>query len=588
MNGTRALATLAGCLFSTLPAWSQGVLPNPTPGLPTPSFPAPIQQPLPLQPAPRRPSPLEGAPPSRPAPDPAAPSQPVPGETPRGEQPGAPTLVVRQFRFVGSTVFSQQQLRQRTDAYRNRPLTFAQLSEARQAITQLYIDQGYVTSGAYIPMQTSRDGVVEIRILEGRLGRIDVNVQGRLRPGYLRSRLQRASRGVFNQKRLENELRLLQANPLIERIQATLAASPEPGVSTLAVTVQSARSFQAAAALDNGRNPQTGSFRRGVDLGDANLLGYGDGLSLAYRNSDGSNDLLLSYQLPLNSSDLTLTATYRDLYSWIIQPPLNALNIHSHYRQWFVGLRQPILRSLEKEFALGLSLNKQDNQGLFLNGFPYPGRGVNANGETRVSTLSFSQDWTQRTARQVLAIRSELGLGLRGLDTTTPLEFPADPNAPDASFLLWRADGQYVRQLATDTLLVARGRAQLADGPLPSVEQFGLGGQGSVEGYQTNSLLTDNGLFASVEVALPILRLFRNQGLLQLVPFTAIGTGWDAGPAAQPPVNVLASVGLGLQLRVANHLYGRLDYAQRLGKTPYAVSDMWQDQALLFTLRYGL
>ena len=53
-------------------------------------------------------------------------------------------------------------------------------------------------------------------------------------------------------------------------------------------------------------------------------------------------------------------------------------------------------------------------------------------------------------------------------------------------------------------------------------------------------------------------------------------------------MNLLGSVGLGLQLRVGDNLYGRLDYAQRLGRTPYQVSDMWQDQALLFTVRYGL
>lgn len=213
---------------------------------------------------------------------------------------------------------------------------------------------------------------------------------------------------------------------------------------------------------------------------------------------------------------------------------------------------------------------------------------MDPNGESRVSTLSFSQDWTLRSTRQVAVIRSEIGLGLVGLDTTTPADYPYDPNSPDANFLFWRADAQYVRRLAENTLLVARGRSQIADSPLPSVEQFGLGGLGSVEGYQTNSLLTDSGLFASLEVALPIVSWQKGKGVLQVVPFTAVGYGWNAGPAPQPEVNLLGSVGLGLQLRVGDNLSGRLDYAQRLGRTPYQVSDMWQDQALLFTVRYGL
>ena len=496
-------------------------------------------------------------------------------------------MVVRQFRYSGNTVFSNAELERLTNSYLNRPVSFAELGKARDAITKLYIDKGYTTSGAYIPMQTSRDGLVEIRILEGKLGDIKIEITGRLKSDYLRSRLLRAGRGPLNVPRLLEELRLLQASPLIKTISANLSASPEPGLSTLRVKAISNPSFRFAVAMDNGRNPQTGSFRRGIDLGEANLLGGGEDLSFTYRNSDGSNDLLLSYQTPLNSSNLTLTASHRDLYSWVVAEPLSVLNITSHYQQWFLGLRQPIIQRVDQELALGISLNKQDNKGLFLQGFPYPGRGVDNNGESRVTTLSFSQDWIRRRSNDVLAIRSEVGIGLNGWDTTTPYDYGVDPDSPDASFLLWRADGQYVRQLAKDTLLIARGRTQLADHPLPSVEQFGLGGLGSVQGYQTNSLLTDSGLFGSLELALPILRWQQMRGVLQLVPFAAIGVGWDAGQAPQPETNLLSSIGLGLQLRLGEQFYARVDYAQRLGPTPYLVSNSQQDQALLFTVRYA-
>jgi hemolysin activation/secretion protein len=583
-------ASLAGALTASLAGGAQAQSQGPTPGLPTPSFPAPIQQTLPTLPVAPKPTPLQLD-----QPQPARPTAPG-GPPPDGGSGQETRIPVCGFRFVGNTVIRNQELEAAIkEAYAsqniapNQPLSFRELNQASQVITQLYIKRGYETSGAYIPSQAIKGCEVEIRILEGRLGKVNVEVkQGRLKPGYVRRRVLRASGGVLNLKRLVEELRLLQVNPLIRTLKANLSASSTPGLSDLDVTVISARSLQAAAAMDNGRNPQVGSFRRGVDLGQANISGYGDGFSLTYRNSDGSNDLQMSYQVPINSSDLTLTLTNRNLYSWIIQEPLNQLNINSHYQQWFVGLRQPLIRRLDKEFAIGLSLNKQDNKGFFLDDLPFPGRGVDPNGESRVSTLSFSQDWSQRSTGQVVAVRSEIGLGLDGFDTTTPAEFPYDPNSPDASFLFWRVDSQYVRQLAANTLLVARGRAQIADGPLPSVEQFGLGGLGSVEGYQTNSLLTDSGLFASLEVALPILSWQKGKGVLQVVPFTAVGYGWNGGPAPQPEVNLLGSAGLGLQLRIGDNLYGRLDYAQRLGRTPYQVSDMWQDQALLFKVSYGL
>ncbi|MEB3362155.1 MAG: ShlB/FhaC/HecB family hemolysin secretion/activation protein [Synechococcaceae cyanobacterium] len=580
-DGLARSVVLAGVLVSGAPAWCQSGMP----GLPTPSLPAPMRPPRLIRPIQPKPSPLQDSPGT------SIPRVP-------GAAPAATRLKVSGFRLVGNTVFSNQELlaaiaksydQKKIDL--SQPLSFSDLNEARQAITQFYIDKGYTTSGAYIPTQTIADGVVEIRILEGRLGDLTVDVKkGRLRPGYVRSRILRASGGVLNLNRLVDELRLLQVNPLISKINANLSASSTPGRSNLQVAVVSAPTLDAAIAMDNGRNPQIGSFRRGVDLGDANVFGHGDSFTLNYRNSDGSNDLLMSYKIPLNSSDLALTLTNRHFNSWIIEEPLSLLNIRSQYQQWFVGLRQPLIRRVEEEFSLGLSLNKQDNKGLYLDGLPYPGRGVDPNGESRVTTLSFSQDWTKRSTTQVFSMRSELGLGLDAFDSTTPADYPADPNSPDANFLFWRADAQYVRQLATNTLLVARGRAQLADGPLPTVEQFGLGGLGSVEGYQTNSVLTDNGVFASLELAVPLANWQKGQSTLQLVPFTSIGYGWNAGtaPVNTPRIDLLSSVGLGLQLRMGNNFYGRLDYAQRLGPTPYQATNFWQDQAVLFTVRYGL
>lgn len=582
----RLTAALILGLSAATPSWSATGMP----GLPSPSAPAPIKPPRILRPLQPEPSPLRNSP---------APSTPLPPSTPQapGAVPADTKIQVKGFRFVGNTALSSPELLAAiTQAFSqkkitlNQPLSVSDLNLASQVITQLYISKGYATSGAYIPAQTISDGIVEIRILEGRLGDLTVEVnKGRLRPEYVRSRIGRASSGVLNLNRLVDELRLLQVNPLIGKINANLSASSTPGLSNLQVSVLSAPSLEAAAAMDNGRNPQIGSFRRGVDLGDANVFGYGDGFSLSYRNSDGSNDLLTSYKIPLNSSDLTLTLTNRIFDSWIIEESLKRLNIHSHYQQWFVGLRQPLIRRLEEEFALGLSLNKQDNKGLFLDGLPYPGRGVDPNGESRVVTLSFSQDWTKRSNSQVFALRSEIGIGLGGLDTTIPADYPANLNSPDPNFLFWRADAQYVRQLAANTLFVARGRAQLADGPLPSVEQFGLGGLGSVEGYQTNTLLSDNGLFASLELAVPIASWMKGQNTLQLVPFTAFGYSWNSStiPVNTPNIDVLGSVGLGLQLRMGSNFYGRLDFAQRLGPVPYQATNIWQDQAVLFSVRYG-
>ncbi|MGB3206629.1 MAG: POTRA domain-containing protein, partial [Crinalium sp.] len=82
---------------------------------------------------------------------------PQPGEVPESSIPG--TLTVKRFEFTGNTAISSQELATVTAPYTNRPISFAELLQARSTVTQLYIDKGYVTSGALIPLQTLTEGV---------------------------------------------------------------------------------------------------------------------------------------------------------------------------------------------------------------------------------------------------------------------------------------------------------------------------------------------------------------------------------------------------------------------------------------------
>ncbi|MBX2864655.1 MAG: ShlB/FhaC/HecB family hemolysin secretion/activation protein, partial [Leptolyngbyaceae cyanobacterium MAG.088] len=145
------------------------------------------------------------------------------------------TIVVNDFDVVGSTVLNEVDLAEITAPYLNRPLTPADLFEVRSAITQRYVEAGYVNSGAYIPPQTLNNGVVKIQVLEGRLTDINVDVDGRLSPGYVRRRLALAGETPLNSERLLDGLRLLQLDPLIETVTAELATGTEPGTSVLDV-----------------------------------------------------------------------------------------------------------------------------------------------------------------------------------------------------------------------------------------------------------------------------------------------------------------------------------------------------------------
>ncbi|NEP58120.1 MAG: ShlB/FhaC/HecB family hemolysin secretion/activation protein [Symploca sp. SIO2G7] len=512
-------------------------------------------------------------------------STPEGPEVPEEFIPGEIKITIKRFEFSGNTAFSDQELAQEVKEFTNRPITFAELLSARTKITELYTNNGYVTSGALIPPQSLTDPTITIQIVEGGLEDIEVNGTRRLLPKYVRSRLEIATAKPLNVNKLLEALQVLQLDPLIDNISAELSTGSGPATSLLIVEVTEANTWLYEVFANNGRSPSVGSFRRGFTIGQANFLGVGDRLTFGYTNTDGSNEIDTSYTIPFNPRNGTLSLSYGDTSSKVIEPPFDILDIKSSSRNFDITIRQPIVQTPTQEFALSLTGSRRETDNSLL-GIPFPlSEGADEQGRTRVSSLGFAQEWTKRSAEEVLALRSQFNIGIGAFDAT--LNDP-DPGTgepiPDSRFFSWRGQGQWVKLLAPDTVLLIRGDMQLATTPLLPIEQFGLGGLSSVRGYRQFSVLTDNGAFASAEIRLPILRI-GSESLLQLAPFIDVGTTWNTD-RANPDPNSLASVGLGFELQLGDSFNARLDWGIPLIPVDNT-RRTWQENGLHFSVTFS-
>jgi hemolysin activation/secretion protein len=131
-----------------------------------------------------------------------------------------------------------------------------------------------------------------------------------------------------------------------------------------------------------------------------------------------------------------------------------------------------------------------------------------------------------------------------------------------------------------------RSSLQFADRPLLGLEQFGLGGQGSVRGYRQDVRLADNGLLASAEIQLPVLGESTQQGLLSVIPFFDVGTVWNNGNRTIRNPTTLASLGLGLQWQQSDNFRVRVDYGLPLVNLD-SRRNTWQDNGVYFTVEYS-
>lgn len=80
---------------------------------------------------------------------------------------------IRSISLKGATLISVQQQATLVQPFQDKCLGANQLNALLKAITQFYIDRGYVTSRAYLPQQDMADGELEVLVVEGRLEELD-------------------------------------------------------------------------------------------------------------------------------------------------------------------------------------------------------------------------------------------------------------------------------------------------------------------------------------------------------------------------------------------------------------------------------
>jgi hemolysin activation/secretion protein len=133
------------------------------------------------------------------APPPSSLTVPAPAPPPEAASlRQGPRFVLRDVNIIGNTVLDEATIRGVVDPYLSKPVTIGDLEEIRRQFTLLYINRGYINSGAIIPDQNVANGVVAFRFVEGRVNDVEVSGTEHFDPEYFRSRLARGTEPPFN------------------------------------------------------------------------------------------------------------------------------------------------------------------------------------------------------------------------------------------------------------------------------------------------------------------------------------------------------------------------------------------------------
>lgn len=278
--------------------------------------------------------------------------QPDTQEAPVAVAGDGTTITVTRFTFSGNASQSVQQLAPLVAAFTGKALTLDQLNDAAGAIRRHYRDHGWFLAQAYIPAQATRDGVVEIAVLEGRIDKVTVKVDPdapinaayaeKLAAAFLQSGQSITENGI------ERPLLLLRDVP---RIDAQSVIDPGSVLGSASITVnvvkdESAPVVSGQVELDNFGSRFSGRNRLGAEINVNNPYGLGDQLSLRGFIADAGGNAFgrAGYSLPAGPWGTRVGASIARL-EYVLGEELAAFKPYGVANIFSANVSHPLIRS---------------------------------------------------------------------------------------------------------------------------------------------------------------------------------------------------------------------------------------------------
>lgn len=422
----------------------------------------------------------------------------TPGISATAAPDGARVPAVKQFRITGAASLPAAELEALLEPWRGRELTVGELKQAADRITTYYREHGYLVARAYLPVQTIRDNVIEIAVLEGKLGGIVLKNSSRLSDDRAQAVVARIQPGESIQgPALERGLLLLQDLPGAGPVAAALQPGQAVGSSDLVVTVGEAPLVSGAVDADNHGNRYTGAYRAGATLNLNSPAGLGDQLSARVQ---ASNEKLyygrLAYRIPVGSDGWMLGAAW-SASRYRLGHQFEPLGAHGRASVASVFATYPWIRS--RSFNLVGSLGF-DSKSLRDDIDIVSARTRKSSHQVRAG-LAGSGQWGEAT------YSIATGLTMGKLDIRSPEARLVDDATARShghfSKLAYSLGGSL--PLARSWSLLALMNGQFASRNLDSSEKFSLGGADGVRAYPQGEAIGDEGYLVTAELrhALP-------------------------------------------------------------------------------------
>jgi len=396
-----------------------------------------------------------------------------------------PCFEINQISLQQASLITPDTQKRLVAPYINQCLSLDRINQLVRAISEWYVQRGYITSRAFLTEQNLSHGTLNITVLEGKLEAI--HLQGASARQLNMAFPTRAGR-ILNLRDIEQgmeQINRLRTTP----VQIEIIPSTQPGYSIVNLTSTPEFPLTLGLNMDNSGQRSTGIGQLSASLVGNDLLGVADrwfvsgGRSSAFSDWRDAQNFQAGVSVPYGYGLLDYS------YSWS--------NYHSRFNansfDWYSN-GDNISNRLSGSWVL--FRNGQIKTGLQVGLNHYVSHNwlnetLLQSSSRKLTSLQIGFNHTQKIAGGVATLNPMLSRGMPWFDAES--DKGKSDDFPKAEFRKWSVSSSYQRPVTQKMWWLSSFYAQWSPDRLYGSERLTIGGENSVRGYKEQYLSGDVG-----------------------------------------------------------------------------------------------
>ncbi|MBA8863120.1 hemolysin activation/secretion protein [Pantoea agglomerans] len=426
-----------------------------------------------------------------------------------------PCFEINQISLQQASLITPDTQKRLVAPYINQCLSLDRINQLVRAISEWYVQRGYITSRAFLTEQNLSHGTLNITVLEGKLEAI--HLQGASARQLNMAFPTRAGR-ILNLRDIEQgmeQINRLRTTP----VQIEIIPSSQPGYSIVNLTSTPEFPLTLGLNMDNSGQRSTGIGQLSASLVGNDLLGVADrwfvsgGRSSAFSDWRDAQNFQAGVSVPYGYGLLDYS------YSWS--------NYHSRFNansfDWYSN-GDNISNRLSGSWVL--FRNGQIKTGLQLGLNHYVSHNwlnetLLESSSRKLTSLQIGFNHTQKIAGGVATLNPMLSRGMPWFDAES--DKGKSDDFPKAEFRKWSVSSSYQRPVTQKMWWLSSFYAQWSPDRLYGSERLTIGGENSVRGYKEQYLSGDVGGYLRNELNYS---LFTLPAIGEVSTTLALDGGW--------------------------------------------------------------